>query len=76
MILILHSEKIITHLVCVIGLDNQSVQVCVDIVLATNILVDQKVLAFVAEDNVNLLGTWTADIGSCGRHSIIVIKIF
>lgn len=42
------------HLVRIVGLHDQSVQVGVHVVLATDVLLDQMVLALVAEDHVNL----------------------
>lgn len=42
------------HLVCVIGLNDQRVEMCELVVFAADFFVDEVVLSFVTEDDVNL----------------------
>ena len=51
-------------LVGAVGVDDEGVQVGEDVVLATDLLLGQEVLAFVVEDDVNLLGAGTANVRS------------
>jgi len=51
-------------LVCSVGVDDQCVQVGEDIVLASNLLLGQEVLAVVVKDDVDLLGSWSANVRS------------
>lgn len=52
------------HLVCVVWLDDQCVEMCEYIIFAADLLVDQMILALVAEDDMNFLSAWSAYIGS------------
>lgn len=65
----LHLLAVDEHLVGVVGVQHQSVEVGVDVVLAADLLVDQMVLALVAKDDVHLLGSRAADIRT--EHNFI-----
>ena len=52
-------------LVCSIGVDDQGVQVGEDVILATDLLLGQEVLAVIVEDDMDLLGAGTANVRSC-----------
>ena len=52
------------HLVGVIRLQDQSVDVGEDVILAADILLDQVVLSIVVKDDMNLLGARAADVGT------------
>lgn len=67
----LHNRLICTHLVGVVGLDDEGIEVRVDVVLAPDVLVDQLVLALVAEDNVHFLSSGATDIRTYGQHSLV-----
>ena len=49
----------------VIRIDNKSVQVSENIILATDFFLAKQVLSFVVEDDMNLLGAWSTNIRSC-----------
>ena len=51
-------------LVCAVRVDDESVQVSENVILASDLLLGQEVLAFVVEDDVNLLGAGTANVRS------------
>lgn len=53
-----------TNLVSVVGLDNEGVHMGVDVIITSDVLVDQQVFTLVAKYNMNLLGARTADIGT------------
>lgn len=59
-----------TYFVRIVRLNDQRVQMRENIVFAANVLIDQEVLAFVTEDNMDLLGTWSTNVGSCARERI------
>ena len=40
-----------------------------DVVLAADVLLGQKVLSLVVEDNVHLLSAWAADVGT--KHDVV-----
>jgi hypothetical protein len=70
----LEAEKLFVNilladLVSVVGLDDQSVQMGVNVILASDFLVDKVVLALVAENDVDLLGSRTANVGA--KHDFI-----
>ena len=44
------------HFLCVVGLHDESIQVGEHVILTTDVLLDDKVLALVIEDDVHLLG--------------------
>jgi len=60
------------YLVCVVRFNDQGVQMSVNIILATNVFVDQEILAIVAEDNMYFLSSWSTDVGSCIKVNITV----
>lgn len=62
------------YLVSVIGVDDESIEMSVLIVLATDVLVDEKILSLVVEDNMNLLGTRAADIRSLIEREQTMMK--
>lgn len=64
------------YLVCVVGFNNQSVQMRVNIIFATNILVDQEILALVAKDDMHFLSSWSTDVRSCTEINITVEFIY
>merc|ERR1711868_87673 len=45
-----------------IRLDNQGVEMSENVILATDFLLNQVILAFVVEDNMDFFGSWTTDI--------------
>merc|ERR1719367_647872 len=51
------------------SVQDQGVQVSHDIVLASDVLFDQVIGAFVAEDDVNLLSAWAANVRS--KHDVV-----
>ena len=51
-------------LICSIGVDDQGVQVGEDVVLATDLLLGQEVLAVIVEDDVDLLSAGSANVRS------------
>uniref|UniRef100_A0A2M4DHF4 Putative secreted protein n=1 Tax=Anopheles darlingi TaxID=43151 RepID=A0A2M4DHF4_ANODA len=60
----LHLLVIDQHFVRVVRAHDERVEVREHVVLAADILVDQMILALVAEDHVHLLGARTADVRS------------
>merc|ERR1719234_1258406 len=57
------------HLVCPVSVDNQGVEMGEDVVLATDVLLDQVVLPLVLKDHVHLLGARSANIRS--KHDVV-----
>merc|ERR1719323_2917578 len=45
-----------------IRLDNQGVEMSENVILATDFLLNQVILAFVVEDDMDFLGSWTTDV--------------
>lgn len=52
-------------LVGVVGVDDESVEVREDVVLAADLFLDQMILSLVAEDDVDAFGTRAANVRSC-----------
>eukprot|EP01137_Pigoraptor_chileana_P022903 Opistho-2@88375 len=58
------------HLVLVVGVEDESVDVAEFVVLAADLLLDEVVLALVVEDHVHLLGAGAANVGS--EHNVVL----
>lgn len=56
-----------TYIIGVVWLHNKCVQVSENIILTTNIFLNEEILAFVIEDNVNFLGTWSTNVRPWGK---------
>lgn len=65
----LHLLIVDEDFVGVIGLHDQGVEMGVDVIFATDVLVDQQILSLVAEDDVHLLGAGPADVRA--EHDLI-----
>lgn len=47
----------------------------VDIILATNVFFNKKILSLVVEDYVDFLGAWAANVGSCETNLRLFTEI-
>jgi hypothetical protein len=56
------------NLVGAVSVDDEGVEVGEDVVLAADLLLDQVVLALVAEDDVYALRARAADVGALNKH--------
>ena len=69
MLTFLYNFAIDEHLVAVVRLNDQSVDMSVHVILATDILGGQQVLSFVVENDVHFLGRRTANVRT--EHDLV-----